>query len=114
MTRTAVPSPNPSVPPVPTEVETALAAWRTAHPTATLAEIEHAVDQHLSAYRATLIRTTAASSPGVRPHCPTCGRPLSRVGYRTRTLRTAHGGELAFTEPSYRCPVCGTGLFPPD
>ena len=94
--------------------EAALAAWRVAHPAATLAEIEQAVDQHLSAYRATLITTTAAAPPGPRPACPTCGTPLHRVGPRTRRLRTAHGGELTFTEPAYRCPACGAGVFPPD
>ncbi len=34
------------------EVRATLARWRAAHPQATLAEIERAVDQHLSGYRA--------------------------------------------------------------
>jgi YgiT-type zinc finger domain-containing protein len=104
---------NPS-PSRPAEVEAALATWRQTHPAATLGEIERVVDEILSSYRAALITTAAAAAPGIRPECPTCGRPLQRVGQRTRHVRTAHGGELTFTEPAYRCPACGTGVFPPD
>lgn len=98
-----------------TDVHAAVAQWRAAHPAATLAEIEHAVDTHLSAERAALITATAQAEPtGERPVCAECGTPLQRVGTRARHLRTAHGGELVFTEPAWRCPACGAGLFPPD
>ena len=94
---------------------TALAHWRAAHPQATLAEIEHAVDEQLSAYRAALITQAAtAPVPDASPRCAACGTGLIRAGTRSRHLRTAHGGELTFTEPAWRCPACGAGLFPPD
>ena len=97
------------------DVAAALARWRAAHPGATLAEIEHAVDRQLSATRAALITELAtASSSTDRPVCPHCGTPLHQVGTRVRTLRTAHEGTLTFTGPSYRCPACGAGLFPPE
>ncbi len=96
-------------------VDVAVAQWRAAHPDATLAEIERAVDQHLSTYRAALITTTAAApEPDVRPVCPACGTPMQRVGPRTRRRRTTQDGELRFTEAAWRCPACGAGRFPPD
>lgn len=96
-------------------VDVAVARWRAAHPDATLAEIEWAVDQHLSSYRAALITTTAAAPESdVRPVCAACGTLMQRVGTRTRRLRTAQDGELRFTEAAWRCPACGAGLFPPD
>lgn len=103
-------------PPLPAAADptSALAAWRTAHPDATLAEIEHAVDDQLSTYRAALITDLATSGARGRPVCPECGTPLQRVGPRSRTVRTAHEGTLTFTEPTYRCPACLVGLSPPD
>jgi len=100
-----------SSPPDPTS---ALASWRTAHPHATLAEIEHAVDQQLSAYRATLITDLATATVPDRPPCPSCGAVLHQVGRRSRTVRTAQEGTLTFTEATYRCPACGAGFSPPD
>ena len=92
-----------------------LAHWRAAHPAATLAEIEQAVDAHLSAYRAGLIEQTAQPvGPIPRPVCPECGGALQQVGQRARTLRTAHDGRLTLSEAGWRCPVCGTGVFPPE
>lgn len=97
-----------------TEAVAALATWQAAHPDATLAEIEHAVDRHLSAYRAALITTAAAArAPDTRPVCPGCGTGLQRVGRRSRHLATAQGGDLVFHEPVWRCPACGAGLSPP-
>jgi YgiT-type zinc finger domain-containing protein len=97
----------------PDDVATTLTTWRAAHPEATLAEIERAVDAHLSAYRAALITDLAMAAPAARPVCPECGRPLQQVGTRSRTVRTAHEGTLTVTGPAYRCPACGAGLFPP-
>jgi rubrerythrin len=93
----------------------ALAIWRAAHPAATLAEIEQAVDYHLRSYRAALIAetATAAQSDG-RPVCPECGEALQHSGERSRTVRTAHEGRVCLTEPTWRCPACGAGFFPPE
>lgn len=97
------------------DVEAAVAHWRAEHPDATLAEIEQAVDRRLSAYRAALITAAAtAACPGDPPVCGACGRQLQRVGARSRQVRTAHDGELVFTESAWRCPGCGAGVSPPD
>lgn len=108
------PQPDHAASPSRDEVMATMAQWRTEHPRATLAEIERAVDQHLSAYRAEVIRAVAADASDDRPVCPDCATTLVRVGTRSRRLRTAQGGEVAFTEPAWRCPACGVGLFPPD
>jgi YgiT-type zinc finger domain-containing protein len=93
----------------------ALAQWRAAHPAATLAEIEAAVDRQLSAYRASLIMAAATGEGAAeRPVCPACGQAMQQVGTRSRTLRTAHEGRLILTDPAWRCPACGAGLFPPE
>lgn len=98
----------------PDDSAVALARWRADHPDATLAEIEAAVDAHLSAYRASLIMDAATTAaPPARPRCPDCGEVMQQVGTRTRTVRTAHEGRLTFTDPAWRCPACGAGLFPP-
>lgn len=97
----------------PVAVHDALAAWRHAHPSATLAEIEQAVDQYLSAQRAALIGDLAAGQDAGRPACPTCGTPMTQNGTRTVTVTTAHEGRIPLTGPQYVCPACGAGLFPP-
>lgn len=94
--------------------ETALAWWHADHPTATLAEIERAVDAHLSGYRAAVIQEIADDAPQERPVCPDCGAALVRTGNRTRRLRTAQDGEVRFTEAGWRCAACGAGFFPPQ
>ena len=95
-------------------VEAGLAAWMCAHPEATLREIEHAVDQQLSAYRAALIAEAAqqVESPDP-PDCPTCGGVMHRDGQRAIRQLTAHQGEVLLEGQTWRCPACGAGLFPP-
>jgi YgiT-type zinc finger domain-containing protein len=97
----------------PDSLRDALATWRAAHPTATLAEIEQAVDAHLSAPRAALIADLASDHEARRPACPECGRPMAQNGTRTVTVTTAHEGRVPLTGPQYVCPACGAGLFPP-
>jgi hypothetical protein len=96
-------------------------AWRTAHPTATLAEIEAALDERLSALRRQMLTDTLAKSPQAdwsarasdeRPRCPTCGVPLQPRGKRTRMLRSA-GGDITLDRTYGVCPKCGQGVFPP-
>jgi RNase P subunit RPR2 len=98
-----------------------MAAWRAAHPTATLAEIESALDERLAALRRRMLTDTIATSPqadwsarppDTRPTCPTCGVPLRPRGKRTRQLRTA-GGDITLDRTYGVCPACGAGLFPP-
>jgi ribosomal protein S27AE len=97
-----------------------LAAWRHQHPRATLREIEQAVDERLADLRARMVQDAALASArtdpaasGDRPRCPDCGTPMHLEGARTRRLRTRHDRDLDLTRAYARCPVCGTGVFPP-
>lgn len=105
------------------EVVTGMREWRTAHPQATFAEIEAALDERLARLRARLLEEAAlasrartvgdAAAGGDRLHCPDCGHPLHRRGEATRTL-TVHGDQPVVLRRHYAtCPACGTGLFPP-
>jgi hypothetical protein len=96
----------------------ALDAWRQAHPKATWAEIEAAVEAQLGPLRAALLRDTALASDaaelgGERPRCPDCGAALRPAGTRRRRLRGEQDVTLDLERVYARCPACGTGLFPP-
>ena len=96
------------------EVESGLRGWRTAHPGATLGEIEEETDRRLAALRTALVAEAAhQGAASGRPDCPTCGVAMQRVGPRERTVTTAQGAALTLRGPGYRCPACGAGLFPP-
>lgn len=102
------------------EAWTGLAEWRHQHPKATLGEIEQAVDERLADLRARMVQDAALASAAAdltdsddRPRCPECGAPMRLEGARTRTLRTTYDREVALTRRYARCPVCGTGVFPP-
>jgi hypothetical protein len=92
-----------------------VAAWRAAHPRATLTEIEVEVDRQLAAARAQLIASAAQAGPVEEepPPCPTCGAPMRWDGARTRHLTTTHDQPVELTRRYARCPACGTGPFPP-
>ena len=95
-------------------VEAGLAVWMQAHPEATLLEIEHAVDRHLSGYRAALIGEAAQQEEATAPPaCPRCGVVMRRDGRHAMTQTTAHAGEVTLTGQTWRCPACGAGLSPP-
>ncbi len=101
--------------PDPATVDAGLAAWMDAHPEATLREIEHAVDQQLSTYRAALIAEAAQQARSLEPpDCPTCGGVMHRDGKRAIRQLTAHQGEVWLEGQTWRCPACGAGLFPPQ
>ncbi len=94
----------------------ALRQWRNAHPRATFAEIETAVDDEIQRVRARLVAEAARGTPeptGVSARCPTCGERMQARGRHARTLTVA-GDQPVTLHRSYRvCPVCGTGLSPP-
>jgi hypothetical protein len=96
----------------------ALDAWRQEHPRATWTEIEAAVEAQLGPLRADLLRETALASEatelgGARPTCPDCGARLQGAGAHRRHLRGEQDIPIALERTYARCPVCGTGLFPP-
>ena len=108
-------------PPSGLDIVTDMAAWRSSHPHATLAEIEAALDARLAALRTHLLSQTVAASPltdwstapaAQRPTCPSCGATLRPRGKRARHLRT-QGGELTLERTYGVCPNCGAGVFPP-
>lgn len=97
------------------EARQTLERWRTAHPAATLNEIEQEVDHQLAHVRARLVAAIAVTHPEAEgpPRCPDCGVPMHWDGERTRHLTTTHDHTIHLTRRYARCPACGTGLFPP-
>ncbi len=95
--------------------------WRKDHPKATWAEIEAAVDEHINQLRAQLLQDLvqmgesedwSEQPPEERPHCATCGKPLSARGKQARYLQTTGGEAVKLTRTYGTCPTCGVGFFP--
>jgi YgiT-type zinc finger domain-containing protein len=99
------------------EAYSGMADWRAAHPRATFAEIEVAVEERLAGLRTRMLERAALASAATelreRPACPQCGGAVQARGKRTRRL-TVPGDQVVELERTYAvCPQCGTGLFPP-
>ena len=95
-------------------------AWRETYPTATLSEIEQALDERWARVRARLLEDAALTSTaadlrssGIRPLCPTCGARMQADGQEVRRLTTSGDQTLTLRRSRARCPECGSGLFPP-
>lgn len=108
--------------PLTDQVNAEIAAWRREHPSATLTEIELALDACLHRVRAKMLTDLAEASPlselaalptDQRPRCPKCDQSLQARGSKTRHLQTTGGQDLAITRSYATCPSCGEGLFPP-
>jgi hypothetical protein len=102
------------------EVLTGFRAWREQHPTATLAEIEEALDSRWARARARLVEDAALMSAAAdlrataaRPACPACGARMAADGREARRLTTTGDQVLTLRRSRARCPACGAGLFPP-
>ncbi len=108
-----------SEPPTPQDrtsaVRRALAAWRRAHPGATLLEIEQEVDRQLAGVRTEWVGELAGvvAEAAARPACPRCGAAMARAGTRPRRVTGPHNEPLVLAGARYRCPACGAGLSPP-
>ncbi len=99
-----------------------LTEWRTAHPHATLAEIETVVRERTLAVaaqavaclaQATVTARVSAQPVAARPMCEQCGRRLVPQGRHAREL-ILEGNQPVRLEREYaQCPTCGVGLFPP-
>lgn len=104
-------------------VQQELVAWRQAHPRATLAAIEAAVQTALQRVQAQYLRDLVAASPladvarlaaAERPRCPDCGGVLVARGQQTRRVLTPGQPDPVPIQRSYAvCSACGRGLFPP-
>lgn len=102
------------------EVLSGFRAWREAHPTATLSEIERALDERWARARARLVEDAAMMSAAAdlgrgapRPVCPACGARMHADGREVRRLATSGDQTLTLRRSRARCPACGAGLFPP-
>lgn len=105
------------------QVQGELAAWRRAHPRATLTESEAATAAALQQLQARYLRDLVAASPSAdlaatpppeRPRCPACGGALQARGQQTRAVLTPGQAEPVEVRRSYAvCAACGAGLFPP-
>jgi YgiT-type zinc finger domain-containing protein len=102
------------------EIVTGMAEWRQQHPTATLREIEAALDARWAVARARILQEAALASAAAdlgrtsaRPACPACGGRMEARGRAGRTL-TTHGDQpITLRRSRAVCPACGAGLFPP-
>jgi hypothetical protein len=100
-----------------------LVAWRRAHPSATLTEIEDAVFEAMQqlqvralgdVVQASAAADLAAQPTDGRPRCPMCGGQLEARGRQRRTVRPARQRTALDIDRSYAvCATCGAGLFPP-
>ena len=99
------------------EVLSEMSDWEAAHPHATFAELEAAVEERLDRLRPRLLeralRTQARTAAAGPATCPTCGVALVARGERTRTVTVPGGGTVPLERHYQTCPACGTGLFPP-
>jgi RNase P subunit RPR2 len=96
-----------------------VAQWRVAHPQATLAQIEHAVDEQLHRLRARMIEQSAQVSAAAGNEasqglaCEQCGKPLQARGRAKRRWQTQGGQQVEVERTYVSCPHCGGGFFPP-
>lgn len=104
------------------EVFSGVADWRSAHPTATLSEIEQEVDARLDVLRTKMLEDAAMASAMSdigklpvewRPSCPACDGRLEARGQEEREVQTMRGKAVKLRRSYTVCGSCGAGLFPP-
>lgn len=107
------------------DVITGMQDWRTqpprGSPTATLTEIEQALDARLAVLRTQMLQDLALESaaatwpatPTPAAECPTCHVTLRPRGRQRRRLRIHGGKRLVLHRPYGICPQCHRGFFPP-
>jgi RNase P subunit RPR2 len=101
------------------EALAAVAQWRVAHPKATLAQIEQAVDEQMNRLRAQLIEQAAQASAAANSEvsqglvCEQCGQALQARGRARRRWQTQGGQQVEVERTYVTCPQCGGGFFPP-
>jgi hypothetical protein len=101
------------------EVVTGMRDRRTAHPRATFAELEAAVEERPGVLRARMLEEaalTAASAvvpPASAPCCALCGAALAVRATPERTLRVQGDRRVRLRRPYLTCTACGRGAFPP-
>jgi hypothetical protein len=116
----------PTGPDVPTSsatlaaVQTDLAAWHIAHPQATFADLEAAVEAGVARLRASLLRDRLPTDGGAsdeegpaRPACAACAVPLVARGRHRRQVQVWGDDAIELERRYWTCPRCGAGHFPP-
>jgi hypothetical protein len=95
-------------------------AFNAAHPQATWAEIEAAVDGALAGLRRDLLADSIQGhaladfrEAAERPVCPHCGSRLQADGQFLRQVRTQGDDVVPIARTRGRCPACGAAFFPP-
>jgi transposase-like protein len=100
----------------PKEIMSKISQWRQANPTATLTEIEEAVEAELAQLRKEIVEAVvheAAAEMDEAPDCPQCGQKMVKNGRRKRKLKSKEGQTIEFERQQWRCLSCETTLFPP-
>ena len=96
--------------------------WRAQQPTATVAQIEAAVDERLSGLRARMRARLALASAATagrdqpmraRPVCAPCGTRLEPRGDHARAVVTQGNHPVHREREDAPGPTCGVGLVPP-
>src|SRR5436309_7454868 len=104
------------------EIVTGMKEWRLANPKAKMRDIEIEARKRVSRLEAHLIEESALTSavkewadepPEERPHCSSCGEPLTARGKHVRKLQAIGGREVKLERTYGVCPKCETGFFPP-
>ena len=113
------------------DVLTGMREWRSAHPKASFADLEAAVEERLGRLRVRMLEDAALRGAGEaeaeaeartpsrvlgEARCPDCGATAGRLGGRGRKPRTitVTGNQSVRLERGYGvCSACGVGLFPP-
>lgn len=101
------------------EVLSGMKEWTVQHPTATFAEIEEAIEEHVARMRARMLedvvqwREAQARELEQERRCNACGGELKERGKHVRHL-TTQGNQQIELERSYQyCLTCRVGFFPP-
>jgi formate dehydrogenase maturation protein FdhE len=89
-----------------------MAEWRSAHPKATLYEIEAYARTKRQELMAQVLAPVLEAVPPETAVCPTCGDALTRKGRFARQIETREAATQIEREYVY-CPACKGGLFPP-
>ena len=90
--------------------------WRQNNPTATLTEIEEAVEAELAQIRKQMVERLASAEVGSSQEeqtCPECGQKMVKNGRKRRRLKAKEGETIELERQQWRCLECGTTLFPP-
>ena len=103
------------------QINDILREWRRENPTASLMEIENAVDANLAEVKKQIVEDLIHESgtadiiglpEAKRPTCPKCDKPMVANGKKKRRLKTSHEKEIEIDRHQAYCPDCKVTFFP--